>query len=75
MCEYVKLAEMHVLPRITTIQNLYNLSARGFDTSLLETRFRSDVSLLTYSSLTFGQLTSGASPALENTMSMWPWPV
>jgi aryl-alcohol dehydrogenase-like predicted oxidoreductase len=59
VCEYVKLAETRALPRIATIQNLYNLTARAFETSLLdETCFRSDVSLLAYSPLAFGQLTS-----------------
>jgi len=57
--EYVKLAEMRGLPRIATIQNLFNLTARAFETSLLdETCFRSDVSLLAYSPLAFGQLTA-----------------
>jgi aryl-alcohol dehydrogenase-like predicted oxidoreductase len=59
VCEYVKLAETRGLPRIATIQNLYNLTARAFETSLLdETCFRSDVSLLSYSPLAFGQLTA-----------------
>jgi aryl-alcohol dehydrogenase-like predicted oxidoreductase len=57
--EYVKLAETRGLPRIATIQNLFNLTARAFETSLLdETCFRSDVSLLAYSPLAFGQLTA-----------------
>ncbi|MFC5509657.1 aldo/keto reductase [Massilia jejuensis] len=59
VCEYVKQAELRGLPRIATIQNLYNLTARGFETSLLdETCFRSEVSLLAYSPLAFGQLTA-----------------
>ena len=59
VCEYVKLAETRGLPRIATIQNLYNLTARAFETSLLdETCFRSDVSLLAYSPLAFGQLSA-----------------
>ncbi|MBQ5947303.1 aldo/keto reductase [Massilia sp. ST3] len=59
VCEFVKLAEMKGLPRIATIQNLYNLTARSFETSLLdETCFRTDVSLLAYSPLAFGQLTA-----------------
>jgi aryl-alcohol dehydrogenase-like predicted oxidoreductase len=42
-----------------SIQNLYNLTARGFETSLLtETCFRDDVSLLAYSPLAFGQLSA-----------------
>jgi aryl-alcohol dehydrogenase-like predicted oxidoreductase len=59
VCEYVKLAETRGLPRIATIQNLYNLTARAFETTLLdETCFRTDVSLLAYSPLAFGQLTA-----------------
>ena len=39
--EFVKQAEMKGLPRIATIQNLYNLTARHFETSFLdETCFR-----------------------------------
>lgn len=58
VCEYVKQAEIKGLPRIATIQNLYNLTARGFETSLLdETCMRENVSLLAYSPLAFGQLT------------------
>jgi len=59
VCEFIKQAEMKGLPRIATIQNLYNLTARHFETSLLdETCFREDVSLLAYSPLAFGQLTA-----------------
>jgi len=59
VCEYVKLAETRALPRIATIQNLYNLTARAFETSLLdETCFRLEVSLLAYSPLAFGQLSA-----------------
>jgi aryl-alcohol dehydrogenase-like predicted oxidoreductase len=50
---------MKGLPRIDTIQNLYNLTARAFETSLLdETCYRENVSLLAYSPLAFGQLTA-----------------
>jgi aryl-alcohol dehydrogenase-like predicted oxidoreductase len=57
--EFVKQAETRGLPRIATIQNLYNLTARAFETTLLdETCFREDVSLLAYSPLAFGQLTA-----------------
>jgi aryl-alcohol dehydrogenase-like predicted oxidoreductase len=59
VCEYVKQAEMKGLPRIATIQNLYNLTARAFETSLLdETCYRARVSLLAYSPLAFGQLSA-----------------
>ena len=56
--EFVKQAETKGLPRIATIQNLYNLTARHYETSLLdETCFRENVGLLAYSPLAFGQLT------------------
>jgi aryl-alcohol dehydrogenase-like predicted oxidoreductase len=56
--EFIKQAEMKSLPRIASIQNLYNLTARHFETSLLdETCFRENVGLLAYSPLAFGQLT------------------
>ncbi|MBB3225028.1 aldo/keto reductase [Pseudoduganella umbonata] len=57
--EFVKQSEMKGLPRIATIQNLYNLTARHYETSFLdETCFREDVTLLAYSPLAFGQLTA-----------------
>jgi aryl-alcohol dehydrogenase-like predicted oxidoreductase len=57
--EFIKQAELKGLPRIATIQNLYNLSARHFETSLLdETCYRDRVSLLAYSPLAFGQLSA-----------------
>lgn len=55
--EFIKQSETRGLPRIASIQNLYNLTARGFETSLLdETCYRENVSLLAYSPLAFGQL-------------------
>ena len=59
VCEFVKQSERLGLPRIATVQNLYNLTARAFETSLLdETCYREQVSLLAYSPLAFGQLTA-----------------
>jgi aryl-alcohol dehydrogenase-like predicted oxidoreductase len=59
VCEYIKQADMKGLPRIATIQNLYNLTARAFETTLLdEVCYREDVSLLAYSPLAFGQLSA-----------------
>ena len=56
--EYIKQSEVKGLPRIATIQNLYNLTARTFETSLLnETCYHENVGLLAYSPLAFGQLT------------------
>ena len=57
--EYIKQSEMKGLPRIATIQNLYNLTGRTFETSLLnETCYRDNVGLLAYSPLAFGQLSA-----------------
>ncbi|MFA9219526.1 MAG: aldo/keto reductase, partial [Sphingomonadaceae bacterium] len=59
VCEYIKQAELKGLPRIATIQNLYNLTARAYETSFLdETCFRANVGLLAYSPLAFGQLSA-----------------
>lgn len=59
VCEYIKQAETKGLPRIATIQNLYNLTARAFETTLLdEVCYREQVSLLAYSPLAFGQLSA-----------------
>ena len=59
VCEFIKQSETKGLPRIATIQNLYNLTARAFETTLLdETCYREEVSLLAYSPLAFGQLSA-----------------
>ncbi|EHP44915.1 aldo/keto reductase [Cupriavidus basilensis OR16] len=57
VAEFVKQAELHGLPRIATVQNPYNLLNRSFEQGLDEACFRTDVSLLVYSPLAFGQLT------------------
>ncbi|MES2150357.1 MAG: aldo/keto reductase [Pseudomonadota bacterium] len=59
VCEFTRQAQLKGLPRIASIQNLYNLTARGFETSLLdETCYREQVGLLAYSPLAFGQLSA-----------------
>ncbi|MRW92170.1 aldo/keto reductase [Duganella sp. FT80W] len=73
--EFIKQSELKGLPRIATIQNLYNLSARGFETSLLdETCYRDNVSLLAYSPLAFGQLTGKYldNPKAHGRLSLFP---
>lgn len=73
--EYIKQAETKGLPRIATIQNLYNLTARHYETSLLdETCFREDVSLLAYSPLAFGQLSGKYidNPNAPGRLSLFP---
>jgi aryl-alcohol dehydrogenase-like predicted oxidoreductase len=55
--EFVRLAEQHNLPRVATVQNVYNLVSRGLENGLDETMHRLGVSLLAYSPLAFGLLT------------------
>jgi aryl-alcohol dehydrogenase-like predicted oxidoreductase len=55
--EFVRLAEEHGLPRIATVQNVYNLLSRALENGLDETMHRLDVSLIPYSPLAFGLLT------------------
>ncbi|WP_431129083.1 aldo/keto reductase [Variovorax paradoxus] len=55
--EFVRLAEQHGLPRVATVQNVYNLASRGLENGLDETMHRLGVSLLAYSPLAFGLLT------------------
>ena len=57
VCEFVHLAEQHGLPRIVSVQNVYNLMSREFEHGLDEVSLRSGVSLLAYSVLAFGHLT------------------
>jgi aryl-alcohol dehydrogenase-like predicted oxidoreductase len=55
--EFTKIAEKYGLPRIATIQNVYNLMSRQFEDGLEETCFRENVGMLGYSTLAFGLLT------------------
>jgi len=55
--EFVHLAEQHGLPRVATVQNVYNLVSRSLENGLDETMHRLEVSLLAYSPLAFGLLT------------------
>jgi aryl-alcohol dehydrogenase-like predicted oxidoreductase len=57
VAEFVKLAEMHGLPRVVTVQNPYALTSRALDNGLDEVMHRLRVSLLAYSPLAFGALT------------------
>lgn len=54
--EFVKIAEKYGLPRIASIQNIYNLMAREYELSLTETCHHEKVGLLAYSPLAFGLL-------------------
>src|SRR5690606_19566939 len=55
--EFVRLAEAHGLPRVATVQNVYNLLNRAVENALDESMHRLGVSLLGYSPLAFGLLT------------------
>ena len=57
ICEFVRVAEQHGLPRIATVQNPYGLVHRVVEMGLDEAMHRHDVSLLPYSPLGFGLLT------------------
>ena len=73
--QFVKQSEMNGLPRIASIQNLYNLTARHYETSLLdETCYRENISLLAYSPLAFGQLTGKYldDPQAHGRLSIFP---
>ncbi len=55
--EFVRLAGQHQLPRIATVQNVFNLLSRSLENGLDESMHRLEASLLAYSPLAFGLLT------------------
>ena len=57
VAEFIRVAELHGLPRIATVQNAFNLINRAPESGLDEVMYRSQVSLLAYSPLAFGLLT------------------
>lgn len=56
VCEVSRLARDGKLPRVATIQNVFNLINRTFEMGLAEACHREQVSLLAYSPLAFGLL-------------------
>ncbi|HJV24289.1 MAG TPA: aldo/keto reductase, partial [Aromatoleum sp.] len=54
--EFLRMSKEYDLPRITSIQNCYNLINRGFEFGLAEIAYREQVGLLAYSPLAFGHL-------------------
>ncbi|KAF0812987.1 General stress protein 69 [Andreprevotia sp. IGB-42] len=56
VAEWAHVADANGLPRIKTIQNVYNLINRAFESGLVEACHREQVSLLVYSPLAFGLL-------------------
>lgn len=57
LCEFLRLAEQHGLPRVASVQNPYALVNRVVDNGLDEALYRGGVSLIAYSPLGFGTLT------------------
>lgn len=55
--QLLRLAEIHDLPRVASVQNEYNLLCRHFDLDLSEVAHHEDVGLLAYSPLAAGILT------------------
>jgi len=55
--QFLRLAELHGLPRVVSTQNVYNLLSRVYDYGLAELCHRERVSLIAYSPLAFGHLT------------------
>lgn len=54
--QFLRVAELHGLPRVVSVQNAYNLLNRVFDYGLVEVCHRENVGLLAYSPLAFGLL-------------------
>jgi len=54
--EYLRLASERGLAKVVSIQNVYNLLSRQFETGLAEMAIREDVGLLAYSPMAFGVL-------------------
>jgi len=57
VCEFVRVADQHGLPRVAAVQNLYCLTSRAHDNGMDEAMHRLGVGLLAYSPLAFGVLT------------------
>ncbi len=74
VCEFVKLAGQHGLPRIATVQNAYNLLNRAFEQGLDEVCFREKVGLLAYSPLAFGRLSGkyNDDPTARGRLTIFP---
>ena len=54
--EYLRLAQNKGLPTVASIQNVYNLLSRQFETGLAEMSVRENIGLLAYSPMAFGML-------------------
>ena len=57
LMEFLRIAKEYDLPRVSTLQNCYNLINRTMESGMTEVLFRENVGLLAYSPLAFGHLT------------------
>lgn len=71
--EFLRLAQEHDLPRITSIQNCYSLINRNFEFGMAEIAYREKVGLLAYSPLAFGHLSGKylADPQAEGRVTLF----
>ncbi|WP_035053340.1 aldo/keto reductase [Andreprevotia chitinilytica] len=74
VAEWGHAADANGLPRVKTIQNVYNLINRSFESGLVEACHREQVSLLVYSPLAFGLLSAkyADNPAADGRMTRFP---
>ena len=73
LMEFLRIAKEYDLPRVTTVQNCYNLINRGMEFGMSEVLYRENVSLLAYSPLAFGHLTGKYidDPAAQGRVTMF----
>jgi len=74
VCKYNEISLLKGFPRISTIQNAYNLLLRDFEGALEEVCLREGVGLMAYSPLAFGALTGkyiGGVP-FGSRLRLWP---
>jgi aryl-alcohol dehydrogenase-like predicted oxidoreductase len=72
LCEFLKLSEMHGLPRPVSIQNAFNLINRTFEYGLSEISHRENIGLLAYSPLGFGILTGKYLEGGQGRLTLFP---
>ena len=72
--QFLRLAELHGLPRIVSTQNAYSLVNRVYDYGLAELCHREKVSLLAYSPLGFGHLSGKylGTPPADSRLARFP---
>lgn len=73
LMEFLRIAKEYDLPRVSTLQNGYNLINRTMEFGMTEVLFRENVGFLAYSPLAFGHLTSKyiENPATQGRVTMF----